>query len=116
MRPFWVCHREVSLVQFNGTSALDKMAEELWRVAVFKATEVLRQAAVESIGDHRHDHIEVDFGQDGRREGVEMEKLDRLGDAIFHPPAPGIVADDQFHGGVEVVGNEKSWFFPAIAA
>ncbi len=103
-------------MQFDGSSALDKMAEELGRVAVLKAAEVLRQAAIEGIGDHGHDHIEVDFGQDGRRECIEMEKLDRLGDAIFYPPASGIVADDQFHWGVEVVGDKKSRLFPTIAA
>jgi len=40
--------------------------------------------------------IKVDLYQDGRRKGIEVEKLDRFGDEIFHPPAPGIIRNEEF--------------------
>jgi len=70
---------------------------------------------VQGISYHTHHHIEVDLYQDGRRKGVEVEKLDRFGDEIFHPPAPGVIRDKEFQGDFKIIRDEKSWFFMAIA-
>ena len=64
----------------------DKMAKDLLRAALLETSELLGQHAVESVGGHGHQDVEVHLHQDGGRQGVEVEKLDRLGDDILHPP------------------------------
>ncbi len=46
------------------------------------------------IGDHRHNHIEMDFDQDGRGKRIEVEKLHRLCDPVFNPSAASIVSNE----------------------
>lgn len=83
--------------------AFDKMPIYFGRVAVLEAPELTGQHAVEGVGHHGRDHIEVHLGQDGRGQGVEVEELDRLCDYILYSPATGIVADDPFRRGVRVI-------------
>jgi hypothetical protein len=57
----------------------------------------------------------VDLNQDRGRQGVEVEELDRLGDDVFHPPAAGIIADQDLCRGIEVIGDQESRFLPSVA-
>ena len=45
--------------------AFDKVAVDPGRIALLKAAELSGQHAIEGVGDHSHDHIEVHLGQDG---------------------------------------------------
>lgn len=74
----------------------DKMAIDLLGVTLFKSSELLGQHAVEGLGDHGHQDVEVHLHQNGGRQCIEIEKLDRLGDDILHPPPAGVIADDTF--------------------
>ena len=95
--------------------SLDKKAVDLGGVTTFKSSKLLCKHGVEGIGDHGHDHIKVHLDQNGRRKGIEVEKLDRLGDHVFDPPPSGVIADQQFQWGIEVVGNQKSGFLAAVS-
>ena len=83
----------------------DKESVDLGRIAAFKPPELLGQHGVEGVGDHGHDNVEVHLDQDGGRKGIEVEKLDGLGDDVFHTPPSGVVANQQIRWSVEVVGD-----------
>jgi hypothetical protein len=115
MRPARVDHPHFAAGDFDVGLASDKMAKDLLCIALFKASELLGQHAVEGVGDHGHQDVKVHFHQNGRRQGVEVEKLDRLGDDILHPPPAGVVADDTFRRGHQIVGDEEGRLFAAIS-
>ena len=108
-------HIDVPVTNFNSTSTLDEVTEYFWGITIFKATQLLSKAAIKGVRNHSHDHIKVDLDQDRRRQGIEMEKLNRLGDTIFDTPSPGVVADQQFHRHLKVIGDQKSRLLPAVA-
>ena len=108
-------HSDVPVPNFDSTPALDEVPENFWCIAVFETTQLPGQTAIQGICNHRHDHIKVDLDQDRRRQGIEMEKLDRLGDPIFDTPPPGVVADQQFRRHLKVVGDQKGRLLPAVA-
>ena len=43
-----------------------------------------------------------------------MEEFNGLGNAILDPPSPGVVGDQEFQGGVVVIGNQESRFVMAV--
>ncbi len=43
-------------------------------------------------------------------------KLNRFGNAAFHPKTSGIIANEQLHGQLEIVTDQKSRLLPAVAA
>src|SRR4030043_996131 len=81
--------------------SFDKESVDLGRIAAFKPPELLGQHGVEGVGDYGHDNIEVHLDQDGGRKGIEVEKLDRLRDDVFHPPPSCVVANQQLQWRVE---------------
>ena len=103
MRPAGVSHLHLAGCDVYVGLAPDKMAKDLLGVALLKASELLGQHAVKGIGDHGHQDVKVHFHQNGRRQGVEVEKLDRFGDDILHPPPAGVIADDTLRRGRKVV-------------
>ena len=115
MRPAGVGHLHLAGCDVHVGLAPDKMAKDLLSVALFKAPELLGQHAVKGIGDHGHQDVEVHLHQNGRRQGVEVEELDRLGDDILHPPPAGVVADDTFRRGRKIVGDQEGRLLAAIS-
>ena len=89
---------------------------DLGGIAAFKPSKVLGQHAVEGISDHGHDDVEVHLNQDGRREGIEVEKLDGLRDDVFHAPPSGVVANEQLRWRVEVIGDQEGGLLMAVAS
>jgi len=114
MRPAGVGHLHFAGCDDHVGLSSDKMAKDLLGVALFKAPELLGQHAVKGIGDHGHQDVKVHFHQNGRRQGVEVEKLDRLGDDILHPPPAGVVADDAFRRGRKIVGDQEGRLLAAV--
>ena len=115
MRPAGVGHLHFAGCDVHVGLSPDKMAKDLLGVALFKAPELLGQHAVKGIGDHGHQDVKVHFHQNGRRQGVEVEKLDRLGDDILHPPPASVVADDTFRRGRKIVGDQEGRLLAAIS-
>lgn len=58
----------------------------------------------------------MDLDEYRRGQGIEIEKLDRFGDGILHPPASGVVAGDQFRWRIEVIGDDEGGLFMTITA
>ena len=80
----------------------DKMAIDFLRITLLKAPELLGQHAIESICDHGHEDVEVHLHQNGRRQDVKVEELDRLGDDSLNPPSAGVIADNTFCQGCKI--------------
>ena len=93
----------------------DKMAEDSLGVTLFESPELFGQHAVKGVCDHSHQNVKVHLHQDRGRQSVKVEKLDRFGDDILHAPSAGIVADDEFHRGCKIVGNQECRSFMAVA-
>ena len=91
--------RDEDLSSLDGylTLSLDEIPVELWGIASFKPSEILSQPAVESVGDHCHDDVEVDFDQDRRGECIKVKEFHRFGNAVLDAPAAGIVSNNEFH-------------------
>ena len=100
-------------IEFHSPLSFDEVPIDAGRIAVLEAAKLSGEHTVQGVGHHGHDHIEVHLGQDGRRQCIEIEELDRLGDDVFHPPAPGVVTDNALHRGVHVVGDQERR--PAVA-
>ena len=115
MRPARVGHVHFSAADVHIGLTPYKMAKDLLGVALFKTPELLGQHAVKGIGDHGHQDVEVHLHQDGGRQGVEIEELDRLGDDILHTPPAGVVANDTFRRGRKIVGDQEGRLLAAIS-
>ena len=103
-------------IDVDDSLSPDKMAVDSLGVALLESPELFGQHAVEGIGDHGHQDVKVHLHQDRGRQGIEVEKLDRLGDDVLHAPSVGVVADDKFHRGFEIIGDQKCWSFMAVAS
>ena len=114
MRPAGVDHLTLAGCDVHVGLAPDKMAKDLLGVALFKASEFLGQHAVKGVSDHGHQDVEVHLHQNRGRQGVEVEELDRLGDDILHTPPAGVVADDAFRRGRQIIGDQEGRLFAAI--
>ncbi len=114
MRPARVGHPNLAAGDVHVGLAPDKMAKDLLSIALLEAPELLGKHAVEGIGDHGHQDVEVYLHQNRGRQGVEVEKLDRLGDDILHPPPAGVVADDALRRGLKIVGDQDCRLLAAI--
>jgi hypothetical protein len=55
----------------------------------------------------------VHLHQNGGRQGVEIEELDRLGDDILSPA--GVVAYDTFRRGLKIIGDQEGRLLAAIS-
>src|SRR4030043_1374163 len=95
--------------------SFDKESVDLGRIAAFKPPELLGQHGVEGIGDHGHDNVEVHLDQDGGRKGIEVEKLDGLGDDVFQATLSGVVANQQLRWSVKIIGDQEGGLFMAVA-
>ncbi len=104
-----------AVLNVDGCLAPDKMAVDRLGVALLEAPELFGQHTVEGVGNHGHQDVKVHLHQDGGRQGVEVEELDRLGDDILHAPSAGIVADDEFRRGFKIVGDQECRPFMAVA-
>ena len=96
--------------------SFDKESMDLGGITAFKAPELLSQHSVEGIGDHGHNDVEVHLDQDGRRQGIEIEKLDGLRDDVLHSPPSGVVADQQLRWCIEVIGDQEGGLLMAVAS
>jgi len=106
--------RHLAVGDVDGGLTPDKMPVDLPGIALFESPKVLGQHAVEGVGDHGHEDVEVDLHRDGGRQGIQVEELDRLGDDILHPPPSGVIAHDPFRRCLEIVGDEEGGLFPAV--
>ena len=95
---------------------LDKEPRDLRGIAALKTSEFVGQHAVEGIGNHGHDDVEVNLHENGGGKAVEAEKLHRLGDDVFHPPPAGIVPDQPLYRGVDVIRDEKGGLLTAVSS
>ena len=100
-------HRNIPVSNLNGTFTFYEVPKQLGCIALLKAPELLRQHSIERISDHGHQHIEVDLEQNGRREGIEVEETHGLGNAVLHPPAARIVANEQFNREIGIVADQE---------
>ena len=107
---------DVGTLDVDFRFASDETSVELWGIAELKAAELFGEHGVEGVGDHGKGDVEVDFDEDGGGEGVEVEELDGLSDAVFDAPTSSVVAEEKFSGAVEVIGNEEGGFLMAVAA
>jgi hypothetical protein len=114
MRPAGVSYFHIAGCDVHVGLSPDKMAKDLLSVALIEAPELLGQHAVEGVGDHGHQDVEVHLHQNRRRQGVEVEKLNRLGDDILHSPPAGVVADDTFRRGLKIVGDQEGRILAAV--
>ena len=57
---------------------------------------------MQGVCEHCHDHIQVDFGEDRRWQGLKKGKTDRLDDPVSDTPPPRIAADLQFRRQLKV--------------
>ena len=106
-------HRAASDV--DGSLAPDKVAVDILSVALLETPEFLGQHAVEGISNHSHKNIEVHLDKNGRRQGVEVEELDRLGDDILHSPSSGVITDDALRRCGKIVGDQKGRGFMTVS-
>jgi hypothetical protein len=71
------------------------------------------------VGEDGEDDVEVDVEGYGAGQGVEVERADRLGEALFDVHAAGVVLDDPAGGEVrdwaDVVGDEDGGLVVAEA-
>ena len=75
MGAFCELHIDIAVTNFNSTSTLDKVAEYLWCITIFKTAQLLGKAAIKGVRNHSHDHVKVDLDEDRRRQSIEMKKL-----------------------------------------
>lgn len=115
MRSLCKGNRQALALYSYHASAAKKVAINLRYSAVFKAAQFLGKHAVKRIGDHYHDHIKVHLNQNRRKQGVQAEEFDGLGDCVFNSPAAGIIADYQFDGTVKIISNQEHRFLVAVA-
>ncbi len=108
-------HPDGSVLNDNSSLAPDKIPVNFKSVTLFETSKFLGQHTIEGVRHHGQQYIKVDLDQDRGRQGVQVKKFDRLGDDIFHPPASGIIADQEFYGGVKVIGDQEGRFLSAIA-
>ena len=54
---------DLTMFDLNRTGAFHKVPIEFGRITGFESSQILSQPGVKRIGNHRHDHIEVDLGQ-----------------------------------------------------
>ena len=114
--PSGIRDSDLSVLECYLTLSLDEIPIELRGITGFEASKVLGQSAVKGIGNHRHDDVEVNFDEDGRGEGIEVEEFHRLCDAILDTPSAGIVSDNELHGGSLIVGDDECRLFTSIVA
>jgi len=107
---------EALVLDGDGGFAAYEVAIEFGRVAVLEASQLAGEQGVEGVGDHGQGDIEVHLDEDGRGERVEVEEFDGLADAVFDARPAGVVADEEFDGEVEVVGDQEGRFFAPVAA
>ena len=107
MGTLWVADNDFTLADGHSSFAADEMTIDGWRVAAFEATKLLREHAVQSVGDHRHDDVEVDLDEDGRRQRVEMEELDGFGDTILDSPSSCVMSHDVLNRSIQIVRDEE---------
>ena len=116
VRPAGIGYLHRAAIDVDDRLAPDKMAIDSLGVAMLESPELFGQHTVEGVGDHGHQNVKVHLHQDRGRQGVKVEKLDRLGDDVLHAPSVGVVADDKFHRGFEIIGDQKCWSFMAVAS
>lgn len=107
-------HRNIPVSNLNGTFTFYEVPKQLGCIAVLKAPELSCQHGIERIGDHGHQHIEVDLEQNGRRQGIEIEEAHGLGNAVLHPPAARIVTHEQLNREIGVVADQEGRCLAAI--
>lgn len=115
MRPARIVYPYLAGGDVHVGLAPDKVSADLLGVALLETPEFLGQHAVEGISDHGHKHVEVHLDKNRRRQGVEVEELDSLGDDILHPPSSGVIADDALRRRGKVVGDQKGRGFTTVS-
>ena len=68
------------------------------------------EQAVQRRGHHGQLQIDVDLQRDGRREGVHVERVDRLGDGVLDQDAAGVAVHEGGRLGLHLVGDQQSRF------
>lgn len=101
-----VAYRYNSVLNFDNSLALDEMPVDFLSVAMLETPQFRSEHAVQRVGDHGQNYIEMHLDQYGRRHGVEIEKVDGLGNRVLHTPASGVIPHKKFHWRVEIVGDQ----------
>lgn len=109
-----VAYRHNSVLNFDNSLALDEMSVDFLSVAMLETPQFRSEHAVQRVGDHCQNYIEMHLNQYGRRHGVEIEKVDGLGNRILHTPASGVIPHKKFHWRVEIVGDQNSGLCPSV--
>jgi len=80
VRPAGIGYLHRAATDVDDRLSPDKMAIDSLGVALLESPELFGQHTVEGVGDHGHQNVKVHLHQDRGRQGVKVEKLDRLGE------------------------------------
>ena len=87
-------------------SAQEALLEGVWGGGGI-AAQALAERVADSTGEDRDHHVEIDVERDCGGEGVDVEGTYPLGEALLDAHAVGVLLDQDFGPGVEVVGDEN---------
>ena len=98
-------------VGVDPRGGIQESAKDLSRLGVVKSFELAGQFAVGGVGNQGEHEVEVNLNGDSGAEGVEVEEVDVLSDAVFDQHAVGVTFDEG--GGLDlgVVGQDEGGLF-----
>ena len=90
----------------------DKVAEQVAGVrgGVLLA-DFCPEQAVEGAGHEGQLQVAVDFERHGRGQGIDVEELDAVGDAVFDEHAAGVELDQARGGAAQLIGEQQGRLF-----
>jgi len=90
----------------HAGGAIKEPTGDLARLGTLVAAQGLRKLAVDAACDDGEQHVEVDVERDRRREGVEVEETDGIGETVLDQHSPRVARDDRLERRRGVVGEQ----------
>ncbi len=90
-----------------GSGFERRFEQRLGRAVAIARRQLQCQQAVEVVGQHGHDVVEIDLDDHRGRQPVEAEEAQLCGDGLFDEPAAGVAAQQAGQGRVEVIGDQQ---------
>src|SRR6266403_3565619 len=96
----------------NKGLRFDEVAEQMARVrgGVLLA-DFCAEQAVEGAGHEGQLQVAVDFERHGRGQGIDVEELDAVGDAVFDEHAASVELDQAGGRTAQLIGEQQGWLF-----
>ena len=73
-----------------------QIAEDLASLRIGITAHGFSENAIESAGDDKQDHVEIDLESDGRRQRIDVEEAHGIGERVFNEHALRISGDQLF--------------------